>query len=64
MTGNFRYNIGLLVVALIGAFVGWLVMQIEAARDIGGILLLGAIALALVALVKIAVDLLRSPQRD
>lgn len=64
MTGNFRYNLGLLVVALIGAFLGWLAMQIEPARDIGGILLFGAIVLALAALVKIATDLLRSPQRD
>lgn len=64
MTGNIRYNLGLLVVAAIGAFIGWLVMQIEPARDIGAIVLFGAIVLTLAALIRIATDLLRSPQRD
>ena len=59
-TGNLRHNIGLLVVALIAALVGFGLFNIEQARDIGGIFFLAAIVLGLVALVRIAADLLKS----
>lgn len=64
MTGNIRHSLGLLVVALILGLVGWFLTRVEALQDVGGLFVLLAALLGLFALVKIALGLLRAPQRD
>jgi uncharacterized membrane protein len=64
MTGNIRNSLGLLVVALIATLIGLFLTRMEALQDLGAIFILGAIVVGLFALVRIAMDLLKSPERD
>ena len=60
MTGNIRQGIGLLVVAVLLGLIG---VVLRGAPPLGEVFILCAVLLVVVALVRIATDLLR-PQRD
>lgn len=60
MTGNIRQGIGLLVVAALLGLIGLVLLGVP---PLGGVLILSATLVAVIALVRIAADLLR-PQRD
>ena len=64
MTGKIRHSLGLLVAAAIAGLLGLALLAVEPARDIAAIMFLAALVLALVGLVRIAAELVRSPQRD
>lgn len=64
MTGKIRHSLGLLVAAAIAGLLGLALLAVEPARDLAGILFLGAFVLALVGLVRITAELIRSPERD
>ena len=67
MTDKIRQSLGLLVVAFIAALIGFAiggtVGGVEG-EQIGGLIVLVGFLIGLYALVQIARDLLRNPQRD